>query len=489
MIINNMLTKIDKIEILKLRSENFSYQAIHEKLGFAVDTIMKVCRNEEERKIKGVEEDQRESKKAEESQMHLGNVHFYESIEGAQGILRSMDNLVKNGNLQAKERKEWEKRTENLREIMRIDIDDKVASERSNAIKERDKEWIKHIEQNYVQNKVVTDLNNMIKAKETTIENLNNTIENNDSVLASIQQENKILHNRIRDIFWENNDLKEKNFQLQYHIENRLDADVGQWQEKLKFDREVFYIDKTNFDNYKKAQQSNLNKLFFEAEEKRKTAKMHEAKLIEQEGKLKKREIELDKNRTRMYDAVEESIQVIEKRDENVTELEKGLKIWNAEQKDELDTERKKIKDDQEKITQELRSINKTVEELKAEEHRLQEWQKLLNKTRGFNKFSLPCPHCEKPMLCDANNQERTKKISKTFGNYIHPECRLKVEQQKHVILRPVSCSGEPVLQSGFSQIIQSGGEPIVVQTSGEPVVQSGCPPVYYFGAKVFNKN
>ena len=41
-------------------------------------------------------------------------------------------------------------------------------------------------------------------------------------------------------------------------------------------------------------------------------------------------------------------------------------------------------------------------------------------------------------------------------------------------------------MQSGYSQIIQSGGEPIIVQSSGEHVVQSGCPPVYYSGTKVF---
>ena len=76
--------------------------------------------------------------------------------------------------------------------------------------------------------------------------------------------------------------------QLHYHIENRLDADVRQWQEKLTSDREVFYIEKTNFGSYVEAQRSNLDKLYFEANEKLKTVKMREEKLNDQEGKLKK---------------------------------------------------------------------------------------------------------------------------------------------------------------------------------------------------------
>ena len=91
-------------------------------------------------------------------------------------------------------------------------------------------------------------------------------------------------------------------------------------------------------------------------------------------------------------------------------------------------------------------------------------------------------------MLFDITNNEIYEKINEIFGNYMHPECRLKSEQQKHVILRPVSLSGEPVIQSGFP-IIQSGGEPIIVQSSGEPVVQSGYSRCYYSGTEILDKN
>lgn len=414
--------------------------------------------------------------------------HFDDPIEEVRGIVCNIDNLIKKEQLKAGERKKWEKRRDNLKEMLRTEVDDKLTREISDAIKARDNVWREYIEQNCVQKEEVTNLNNIMKAREATIKSLNFKIDNKDGILASIQHENQNLKNQIRNLLRINNDLNNKNLQLHYHIENRLDADVRHWQDKLKADREVFYIEKTNFDRYKDDQRSNLDKLYFETNEKLKTVEMREEKLNEQEGKLKKRDTELDKNTKIMNNTLEESIKAIEQRMEDVTESEKRLKIWIDEQNEEFDAKRKKIKDDQEKITQKLKVINKTVEELKAEEHRLQEWQKHLNNTRGFNKFSLPCPHCEKPMLFDANNQEIYQKISQAFGNYSHPECRPKSEQQKHVILRPVSSSGESVMQSGFP-IICSGGEPILVQTSGKPVVQSGYSPCYYSGTEILDKN
>ena len=64
----------------------------------------------------------------------------------------------------------------------------------------------------------------------------------------------------------------------------------------------------------------------------------------------------------------------------------------------------------------------------------------------------------------------------------MHPECRIKSEKQKHIILRPLSISGEPVLQSGFSPIIRSGGEPMIVLSGLESVVQSGFPSINQSG-------
>ena len=154
-----------------------------------------------------------------------------------------------------------------------------------------------------------------------------------------------------------------------------------------------------------------------------------------------------------------------------------------SEKKDELDAERKKIQDDRRQVTKEMEAIKKTAEGQRTEEQRLQEWQTRLNKTGGFNKFSLPCPHCTKPMLFDATEPEINQKIKSLFGNYIHKKCRLKNEQPELVTLIPVSysgepivveCSGEPVVRSGISPIIRSGKELYVFGPNGDPVSQSG---------------
>lgn len=41
-----MLTEDDKDKIIKLKSKRFSYQAIKDRLGFSIDTIAKVVKEE-----------------------------------------------------------------------------------------------------------------------------------------------------------------------------------------------------------------------------------------------------------------------------------------------------------------------------------------------------------------------------------------------------------------------------------------------------------
>ena len=85
-------------------------------------------------------------------------------------------------------------------------------------------------------------------------------------------------------------------------------------------------------------------------------------------------------------------------------------------------------------------------------------------------------------MLFDVTNHETNKKLSKTFRNHMHSECKTKSEQMRHVTLSPVLFSGEPVVQSGCSPIIRSGGEPMVLTSGLEPVIQSGFPVITQSG-------
>ena len=103
-----------------------------------------------------------------------------------------------------------------------------------------------------------------------------------------------------------------------------------------------------------------------------------------------------------------------------------------------------------------------------------------LEKTGGFNKFSLKCSYCGKNEFFDATDQEINQKISMALRNDIHPECRIESEQRKPIVLRPILCSGELSIQSGFSPVIKSGRERIMVDSNVEPVVQSGSPSVQF---------
>jgi len=185
-------------------------------------------------------------------------------------------------------------------------------------------------------------------------------------------------------------------------------------------------------------------------------------------------------------------VNAFERRVEKVAKQEENIK----KQQQELDTIRKRISEiinnlekqqedidnQRENIKKRWKPVLKTAEEQRTEGQRLQKWQTNLEKTGGFNKFSLPCPYFGKPKFFDATDQEINQKISKALRNDMHPECRIESEQQKPIILRPLSISGEPVSQSGFSPIIRSGGESMIIMSGLKPVVQSGFPSIIQSG-------
>ena len=206
------------------------------------------------------------------------------------------------------------------------------------------------------------------------------------------------------------------------------------------------------------------------------------------------RKIQLSEEKIPLLTKIDKKISELEVHKKQLNEREKKLikegdelyKSWIriSEIKNNLEKWQEDIDNQRENIKKRWETVLKTAEEQRTEGQRLQKWQTNLEKTGGFNKFSLPCPYCGKPKSFDATNKEINQKISKTFGNYMHPECKTKSEQPKHVTLRPVSFSGEPVVQPGFSPTIQSGGETKVAESSGGPVLQSGCSPCYYFGTE-----
>ena len=385
-------------------------------------------------------------------------MYFKNPIDKLRAEIKNIENIIETEQLKAEVRKELVKLLESLREILRTEVDERIEGEKANATEERDKQWQDFINQKYVKKEIVIDLNKRIKEMEITIKNLRNENKDKDDLLRNNQyeisqlnalkeQDIRTLKNEVNDYFRENNNLRNENQGLHDYIKNRLDYDV-RWNQGQ---RKILNSKIIKINEYKKTQQIKINKENSELEIQKK-------QLNEREKKLKKDKDELYTSWITM------------------SEIKNNLENWQDD-----------IKNQQENIKKRWETVLKTAEKQRTEGQRLQEWKTRLNKTVGFNKFSLPCPSCRKPMLFDITNQETNQKLSKIFGNYMHSECKTKSEQVRHVTLRPVLFSGEPVVQSGFSPIIQSVGETKVAESSGGPVLQSGYSPYYYFGTENLN--
>jgi hypothetical protein len=252
-----------------------------------------------------------------------------------------------------------------------------------------------------------------------------------------------LIGNLIRD----KNALDWDNYQLGNYIKN-LDNSIIRLQEDYNFKISFFNTEKQHFACYKKTEELKLDKKKADIKRREKNVEIRENKAIE-------------------YDL---TLNVYNK---YLKELNKEFSMKNNKEKNELNKKKIEIEEDQRCINNEWEKINKIKKEQKDERLRLQKWQINLEKTGGFNKFLLPCPDCGKPMLFDITNKEIYEKIKGIFGNYIHHGC-IKNKQPIKLHLNPLS--GEPIIQSGFSPIIQSNIEKISVDPNGGHVVQSGSP-------------
>jgi len=395
-------------------------------------------------KICQIEEKKQKNIKKESSQREKSNSNG--SIEKFRKINLAIDDLLKTGKLNAMERRKLEKQKKDTQEILKFDVDDRIAEERKKIIAERDEKCLREIENNYVRKTIATDLENTIKEKDDIIKKLKSKIEIRDTKL--IEKENKIsqlsfskdceikkLNNQLFEINDKNYFLSKEKKRLQEYIDNQLHLDVKINQDRLNDEIYVLDIEKKDFLRNKEKKQFGQEKLDLELQVRLKNLEKREKKLEKQNEEIKQQKSETFKERENL---IEDMRKHVSKRNE---------------------------KNDQ--ILNRLNMIKKKEKQQKSEAQRLHEMQKSLEKNGFLNYFSLPCPHCTKPMFFNASEPEINKKIKSLFGNNIHAECRLKNEQSKRVILTPVSYSGGPILQSGFSPVIPSGGEPMVGNVGG----------------------
>jgi hypothetical protein len=307
--------------------------------------------------IKKIREEYNEEKDHLEGEM----VHCKSPSEGARKIIKFMDNYVKNEDLEDEDRKKWEKCLEQWREMVKREVDDRIDAERADAVKDKDREWQDTINQWYVKKEIATNLKNLVNEKDNTIQELNNKLKGKED-----------LENQNLNLSRENDRLSLENKTQSNYINNYLGA-AGRWErEKLK-------VEKSDNYKYQQDQQSKLNN---------------------------------------MYYTINKELRALLKKDNKFAESIKDIKKLVDEKQAEFDKTEKTNIDDKQKIKKEMDDIIKILKGLNILWQQLQEWNKLLDETEGFNKFALFCSGCSKPMFFDAVDPETYQKTHKFIWRF-----------------------------------------------------------------------
>lgn len=393
-----MLSKKDKEEILRLRQEeDLTYDAIHEKTKFSINTIMSICRekaeeNQKEEATSCSDDILSERKQEQIWQLFEGGediseiarkvnvdrktvrtyldkkytthettgkgqeVHFDDPIEEIRAIPKTIDNIIKTEHLKADDRAEWEKRIEDIREILRIEVDDRIEGEREDTTKEENEIWQRCLKENYVKKEAATNLRNTLEEKDTTIKGLTKTIEEKDNLITNIKAENTNLNNENIGLNNENINLNEYNKQLEEYKEKYLE-DAGR-RERRRFEKERgdFVVENTKFEQYVREKQA-----YFREKEKDLNNKIRE------EGKLKKENTERKKELDEMQEKILNGIS----RAKNTLEEIERKQYW-------LDKEQEKL--------ERLESVQSREKNVEWREKNIEKGKKL--KPNGIKNFT-----------------------------------------------------------------------------------------------------
>jgi len=406
-----MLSNVDKEKIIELRGQNFTYKAIRDETGFALQTISNVIKEDNDKKLKD-EEEADLNKNVEDEFLQNSIVPFYSSIDASRKIMDNIQTLIVNGNLQEGDRREWEKRLGDLQEVIRVEVEYKIAEERRDAANSRDIEWQDHIDQGYVAKEVAEDLENNVTSLNATIEQLRNVIVQKDAALANIQDEmmhiNEShqmaidgLNGQINNYHWEIQRLLEENsnkhnviMDYQYYYDQRE-------QELLNRDRGLDH------------KEIKLIEASYETEQKHKENERWQMQLDDQSELFKKREVEFGEGKKELFIAFDKRLKSVEKREVNV-EIEENI-VLTQKEKNDLDS--KKIKNEREKLLKERENINKANEELQKEGESFKKQKQALKKNSVHNVVLKPY----------TSNSKLISKTDQKTG-----------EQKKPVILRPI---------------------------------------------------
>ena len=302
-----MLTQLDKNRILDLRSQGYSYEKIHQITGFSKDTIMNVCRQDENQK------------KQEKEHNKIEKTNDNDVIYKVRKLESDYSKVIETGKLNERKKRKLEKQREDLRAILRSEVDERIQNEKTEIIEKRDAQWKNEIEKNYVRKEIVVNLKNQIKEKDEIILNQQNVI---NEINRSLKVKDKKISNLEYSKDFEIQDLKNKsgkyynkiisldneNLKLKNYINKKLYHDIKIKQDFL--DREYYNLNIRGKEllRYIENKYIILNTLILEEQERAKNVEKREKKLDKQKEEIEQLENELYKKSELFQENVKENI-------------------------------------------------------------------------------------------------------------------------------------------------------------------------------------
>lgn len=320
-----MLSEQEKETIIELRKRGFSYQKIHKKTGFAIDTIMKVIKEWEK---KTLQETNKNSLRIKNNKNETSSNFIIENdstITNVKQITKLIDHTIKKGKLKALEKKEWRKQIADLRELLQVEVQDFIEDERKKTMQKRDEVWNKYLLENFVKKEIADSFQQQLLAQNQTISGLNNTLTNKQTVIEGKEREITQLRNsyslqlsqvedQVQFLSNENQQLHDQLQNLQKYIDNQLWIRISKEEQRLNDERRIFENEQIEFTKHTKKAESKLHQMFLDNDAKNKELEKREKQLHEQETRLTQREQKLNK----FYDEIDHKLvklKSIKKRD------------------------------------------------------------------------------------------------------------------------------------------------------------------------------
>lgn len=342
-----MLDDKERKKIIELIKQGKSNYRIHKVTGHHASIIGKIREN---------------YKNTEKNQIPEEDIRYTNAIHTIRGAINYIETYIQTGELNERERKKEERILEKLREMQRVEVDERISKERADIVQKRDLEWNQTIKESYVKKEVATQLQNTIQEKENIITSLQNNIITRDNAHEEDQKKIMIILEKQRyDEFQKQNintvniGLNSENQRLRNYIEYHLDNEVRQGQEQLKYDRDKLETEETRFNEYRKNHLSDIKNSTIEIEKRTKAVEMREKQVTEREEKIQTGEKELEASKNRWNKQYSECIASIKTRVKNIAYdyCDELVKQSFKKQLEWINQQWKKIHDQKEQITKE----------------------------------------------------------------------------------------------------------------------------------------